>query len=150
MSGLIAFMPDWIEVILISLALSFGTTLAYKYLSDQAVMKEIKASLANLKLRMKTDKGDPEKLKEIQKEMMPLNMKFFKLSMKPTLITLLPMLVVFWGLSQVYVGADGVSTHIINLPFSIPLIGNWLGWVGTYIIFSIIFSTVLRKVMKVA
>ena len=34
---------------------------------------------------------------------------------------------------------------IITFPFTLPLFGEYLGWLGTYIIFVILFSTVLRK-----
>ena len=36
----------------------------------------------------------------------------------------------------------------INLPFSIPFIGNTLGWLGTFILFSFVTSTVLNRLLK--
>lgn len=38
---------------------------------------------------------------------------------------------------------------VIQFPFSLPLFGESLGWLGTYIIFAIVFSMVLRKLLKV-
>jgi len=37
---------------------------------------------------------------------------------------------------------------VLTLPFSIPFIGNSLGWLGTYILFSFICSIVLSKCLK--
>lgn len=147
--AIFAWLPSIVEVLLISAIISVASTLAYKYLSDQAVMKELKAEMDRLRQKSKEAHGDLEKMKEVNDQMMPLNMKFFKLSMKPTLITLLPMLLVFWGLGKLYTDASGAAMHVVNFPFSIPLIGTWLGWVGTYIIFSIVFTTVFRKAIKV-
>jgi len=94
---------------------------------------------------MKEHRRDPEKMRVIQKDMMPLNMKYLKLSMKPTLITLLPFLLIFMGLRAIY--GEAV---IIPLPWDLPLIGTSLEWIGTYIILSLIFTTVFRKALKVA
>lgn len=38
---------------------------------------------------------------------------------------------------------------VIKFPFPLPLFGEYFGWLGTYIVFAIIFSMVLRKVLKV-
>ena len=37
---------------------------------------------------------------------------------------------------------------VLTLPFSIPFIGNSLGWLGTYILFSFVFSILLSKALK--
>ena len=136
----------WIEILVIAVGLSLAMTFAYKFLTDQAVMREIKAEIDRLKKKMKASRRDPEAMQAIQKEMMPLNMKYLKMSMKPTLITLLPFLLIFMGLRAIY-----GSTIIIG-PWgpSIPIIGTSLEWIGTYIILSLIFTTVFRKALKVA
>jgi uncharacterized membrane protein (DUF106 family) len=108
-------------------------------------MRELKDEINKLKVQMKTHRTDPDKLKEVQSKMMPLNMKFFKMSMKPTLITMLPFLLIFIGLRSVY----GDAIIIGPWGFSLPIIGNSLEWIGTYIIFSLVLSTVFRKLLKV-
>lgn len=133
------------EIFILSAILSVATTLSYKFLTDQAVMKEMKAQIDSLKLKLKEAKGNLEKQQELQKEMMPLNLKYMKMSLKPTLITLIPFLLIFAGLSSLY----GEAVVIGPWGFSIPLIGNSLEWIGTYIIFSLILTTVFRKVLKV-
>jgi len=144
--GLTTFVPPVLEIFIVAAILSLVMTLAYIKLTDQAVMHEMKAEIARLKKKMGANRRDPEKLQAIQKEMMPLNMKYFKLSMKPTLYTLLPFLLIFMGLSSVY----GEAVIIGPWSFSIPLIGNSLEWIGTYIIFSLVLTTMFRKGLKVA
>ena len=138
-------MPNILEILVIATGLSLAMTFAYKYLTDQAVMREIKAEIDRLKKKMKENRRDPEKMQAVQKEMMPLNLKYWKMSMKPTLITLLPFLLIFMGLRAIY-----GEVVIIPLPWTLPIIGNSLEWIGTYIILSLIFTTVFRKALKVA
>jgi uncharacterized membrane protein (DUF106 family) len=142
-------MPNLLEIFFIATGLSIIMTYAYKFLTDQALMRELKSEIDKLKKKMKEHRKDPEKLREVQKEMMPLNMKYFKKSMKPTLITLLPFLIIFFFLNQVY-SVGGELFPIVPLPFSLPIIGNSLEWIGTYIIFSLVLTTVFRKVLNVA
>jgi uncharacterized membrane protein (DUF106 family) len=128
-----------ISIIILSFVLSMIVTLIYKFLTNQALMKELKTEMKKMQGQMKAEK-DPKKLSEIQKKSMSLNMKLMKQSFKPMLITILPFFAIFAWLRSVY----GDIT-VITLPFW----PHTLGWIGTYIIFSLIFSTVLRKLLKV-
>lgn len=40
------------------------------------------------------------------------------------------------------------KNRIIPLPFSLPYVGDSFGWLGTFIIFSLIFSVILGKALK--
>lgn len=42
-----------------------------------------------------------------------------------------------------------LSAQILSFPFSLPLIGNSLGWLGSYIIFILPFSYTFRKLLGV-
>jgi len=44
---------------------------------------------------------------------------------------------------------DYEPLKIITFPFALPLFGEYFGWLGTYIIFAIVFSMALRKVLHV-
>ena len=145
MAGVFVWMPNILEILVIATGLSLAMTFAYKYLTDQAVMRELKSEIDRLKKKMKDNRRDPEAMQAVQKEMMPLNLKYLKLSMKPTLITLLPFLLIFMGLRSIY--GEAV---IVPLPWTLPLIGSSLEWIGTYIILSLILTTVFRKALRVA
>lgn len=136
-----------LSIIGISLVLSIATTLAYRFLTDQVLMKELKKKLKTNQKRIKEAKGDPQKMMEIQRETMKTNMKYMSQSLKPMIFTIIPFLIIFAWLRSVFEGLV-----VIPLPFHVPMssLETGLGWIGTYIIFSMIFTTVFRKIMKVA
>lgn len=130
-----------ISLLGISILLSLITTLVYKYATNQSVMKELKADLKKYQEQMKDHRDNPTEVLEIQKKAMEVNSKYMKQSFKPMFITLIPFLIIFYLLKMVY------DTMII-----IPL-SFWqghLGWVGSYIIFSMVFTSLFRKALKVA
>ena len=124
----------------LSIILSIFVTLVYKYLTDQTLMRELKKDLKKYQKQMKEARSDHAKMSEISKKSMAVNMKYMHQSMKPMLFTLLPFLGIFTWLRSVF-----DSTVIFALPFW----PHTLGWIGTYIIFSMVFTTVFRKLMNV-
>ena len=124
----------------ISFLITLITTLVYKYFTDQEALKKLKEDNKGLQEEMKKHKDNPSKMMELQKEAFSKGFEPMKHQLKPMLITAIPLLLIFTWLRKVY----GVGGEIyINLGFI------HLGWLGTYIIFSIIFSMVLRKLFKV-
>jgi len=235
-------LPSLWVVIIMSFLISLIIVVIYKYATNQSLMKQLKDEIKALQKQMKELKSEPEKAMAVQKQAMQTNMKYMMQSMKATLITFIPIIILFGWLQahlayapllpgeefNVYVtleeGAKGNIT--INVPdgitalgektkkvdngqvvfkmkgdakeYSAPplefvfgdktysknviitnektyepplsqfkdspvksvLLGNksetmlnlfgWkIGWLGTYIIFALIFSMLLRKVMKV-
>lgn len=228
----------WV-IIILSFALSLLVTIIYKLVTDQNLMKQLKDELKEFQKEMKELKSHPEKMMEVQKKAMQTNMRYMMLSMKSTLITFIPLIIIFGWMSShlayepIKPGQEfSVSLNFepgtakqatIEAPEGITLLSNatkgiengraiwvmkgnegeyllqfdydgrteqkdivitykqeyrepikkvkgsnlkfieveqkkvivlnlfgWkLGWIGTYIIFSIIFSMLLRKVMKV-
>ncbi len=132
-----------ISIIFISAVLSLAVTLIYKYLTNQALMKELKDEIKKMQQKMK---AHPEKAMELQKQSMSMNMKLMKESFKPMLITIIPFFAIFWWLRTVFEGMV-----IIPLSFHIPLsaVETGVGWIGVYILSSLIFSTIFRKFLKV-
>lgn len=101
----------------------------------------MREEIKRLQNEMKLHKTEPQKLAEIQSKLMPLNMRMMSQSMKPMLLTIVPFIIIFALLGKVY------GTMLV-----LPLF-FWAGhlkWVGTYIIFSVILTTVFRKALKVA
>ncbi|MCD4666367.1 EMC3/TMCO1 family protein [archaeon] len=135
LGALVGWNPVW-GLIVISFIMTLLSTLAYKYFTDQKYMKREKAEIKIMSKEMKELKDQPDEMMKKQKELMERNMKMMKHSFRPMLFTIIPFLVVFNWLNATYEGVD------INF----LIFHSWL-WV--YIIFSIILSMVLRKVMKV-
>lgn len=237
LSPLLVLGPTW-AVIVISLLIALLITFSYKWMTDQEMMKRLKGEVKEMNQQMKKLKDQPEKMMAVQKDMMAKNMTLMKHSFKPTLITLLPLLLIYgwlyghlgfhpllpgqpflmdahfsedatgnvillespgleylspasqpvaekvkWeiqGEAGSYVaeleykgksyqkeilitekqeyaepvlqvkgnGLEQIEIHMEKL-IILNLFGWRLGWLGSYILLSIVFSTVLRKVLRV-
>ena len=132
------FTPLW-SVIILSFVITLFVTLAYKFFTDQKLLKSIKEEMKQLQGEVKKARDNPERMMQLNQEMMRKNAILLKSSFKPMVITLIPILIIFGWLRKTF-GNNGDLLHIFGLSF---------GWLGTYIISSIIFSMVLRKVLKV-
>ena len=231
-------LPILWTVILLSLIVSVIIIVITKYTTDQTLMKKLKDDIKDYQKQIKELKGNPAKAMEAQKKSMELNMKYMMHSLKPTIITFIPIILIFGWMSSTFAyesikpnqefsvtaffgkntngnaeiivpeeitivdskikkiendktmwtlkGAEG--EHILEFAYNgekqqksilitnsgkyiepskktngvikliqidyksrkiLNLFGWKLGWLGTYIIFSIIFTMALRKVMKV-
>ncbi|MEK6886555.1 MAG: EMC3/TMCO1 family protein [Nanoarchaeota archaeon] len=125
-------------VALISLIVSLITVIVYKYTTDQILMKSIKEDLDKLNKKMKEHKSDSHKMIQVQKEMWSKQMTMMKHSFTSTIYTFLPIIILFNWL-RLNLNSDKIlNLGVINF-----------GWLGSYIIFAILFSSILRKILKV-
>ncbi len=126
-------------IIFISFVLSMISTLAWKYLTDQILLKSLREKSSSMREDFKKYKNDPKKMAELNSKMAKENFEIMKLqykqSIKPMIATLIPFAFVFIWIRKTYE------------PLGAVFLG--LGGIWTYIIFSIVFSMILRKVMKV-
>lgn len=90
---LLALGPFW-AVVIISLLVSLLITFVYKWMTDQHLMKSLKDEIKQHQEEMKKHSHDTAKVMEIQKKAMTTNMEYMKHSMKPTLVTMLPLLLI--------------------------------------------------------
>jgi len=115
-------------IILSFLVTLFITTVTY-FMTDRERMKEIKDRQKELRKEMKQYKDNPEKMLEINKKLLEDMPEQLKHSMKPMLITFIPIILFFGWLRATFALTAIAST--------------WFWW---YIGFSILFSIVIRKV----
>ena len=138
-------------IVILSILINIISTVLTKIFVDTKRMKQIQEELKKNRAKMmaaskegkdpKDTKESPEeqaRLMEMQQEMMKLQFPMF--------FTMIPILLVFVWMREVFPH----GTHIITLPFSLPIWGNVLGWIGWYIFCSIPISTVIRKGFRVA
>lgn len=95
---LFGFLMNWdplYSIMFLSFLISLIIVLIYKAMTNQTEMKDLKEQLAKYQKQMREHKKEPEKMLEIQKKAMDLNMKYMGKSMKPTLITFLPIILIF-------------------------------------------------------
>ncbi|MBI3026793.1 DUF106 domain-containing protein [Candidatus Woesearchaeota archaeon] len=231
-------LPTLWSVILLSFFISLVIIIITKYMTDQALMKKLKEEMKEYQKQIKELKGNPAKALEMQKKTMEVNMKYMMHSLKPTLITFIPIILLFGWMSSTFayegikpqqefkvtvffeenthgnaelIAPDGIAImeskiqeiedgraewtlkgeageHILEFIYNaekqqksilitnddkyieptkktngainliqigykpkkiLNLFGWKLGWLGTYIIFSIIFTMALRKILKI-
>ncbi len=132
------FSARW-GVIAISFIITLFITLVYKFFTDQRLLKATKDEMKVLQQEIKKFKEDPAKMLQLNQEVMRKNAVVMKNSLKPLIITMIPVLLIFSWL-RVTFKDNGDLLSIFGLKF---------GWLGTYVISSIIFSIILRKILKV-
>ncbi|MEM0230974.1 MAG: EMC3/TMCO1 family protein [Candidatus Woesearchaeota archaeon] len=98
LSQMIRFSP-LITVILFSILITFIMTLIYKYATDQKRMKELKERLSQLQKEAKNAGSDTKKLMKINSEMMSINGEYMRHSLKPMLISWIPIILIFAWMS---------------------------------------------------
>lgn len=89
-----------VGIALISFIISLLITIVYKLVTDQDLMKRLKTELKELQKEMKDLKDQPAKAMAVQKRAMETNMKYMMQSFKPTLFTMLPIIIIFGWLNM--------------------------------------------------
>ena len=84
-----------LAVIIVSLLISVIITVVYKFTTNQSLMKQLKDEMKEFQKEMKELKAHPEKMMEVQKKAMQTNMKYMGHSMKSTLFTFIPIILIF-------------------------------------------------------
>lgn len=91
--------PSFWAIFIIAFIISFFITIIYKLMTDQHVMKSLKDDLKKHQEEMKKHRENPEKLMKIQKVSMEKNMQYMMQSFKPTLVTFIPIILIFGWLN---------------------------------------------------
>jgi len=118
-----------VSILILSFLVTVFMTIVSYYLTDRNLMKDIKERQKTVREEMKKYRDNPQKMMELNQQLMADFPHQMKQSMKISMVTLIPLLFVFNWLRTVY------STTTIH-------------WLATYIISSIIYSIILRKVFK--
>jgi len=114
------------------------TTIVQKYATDQETLRELKKEQKELQKEMQNYKDDPKKMMEIQKSVWPTSLKIMQISMKGSLFTIIPFILLFRWFMEFYVAIGN------------PKFFGFLSWFWLYLLSVLIFSSFLRKWMKVA
>ena len=130
-------------MIIITFIISFILSLFQKYTIDQETLRTLKKEQKLLQEEMKKYKDNPEKLMEFQKKQLEFIPKTFDLTMRPLLYTAIPIILFFRWFSDYF---TALSSPLKILGF-FSTSGSWI-W--AYLILSIIFSSIFRKVLKLA
>lgn len=119
------------------LMITFIATLIQKYTTDQETLREMKKEQKILQGEMKKYRDQPEKMIELNKKSLEFIPKTFKLTMRGMAFTLIPFILFFKWFQDFFTLAGN------------PRFFGIMGWFIFYLLFSIIFSSILRKMLKV-
>jgi len=119
-----------ISIVVLSFFVTLFITIVTYYMTDRVRMKELKDKQKRLRKEIKQYRDNPQKMMELNKQMMEDMPEQLKHSFKPMLITMLPIIIIFDWLRSTF-----VLTAIAK---------TWFWW---YIGSSIVFSMTLRKMV---
>ena len=118
--------------------LSFFMTLVQKYGTDQEEIREIKKQQKELQKEMKKYKDDPKKVMQLNQQQFEFMGKMMKNTMGTIVYTAVPIVLLFRWFGDYF-------SQIPDFRFL-----GFISWIWFYILCSIIFSSIYRKVLKVA
>lgn len=123
-----------ISIIIISLIVTFFSTLITKWLTNQEHLRSLKARQKEIQKELKQCQkdGDDCKMKELQSEMMKITGTMFKSSFKPLFITFIPFIILLYWIRAIYTPVMGFS------------------WFWYYLGASLISSMIFRRILKMA
>ena len=113
------------------------TTLFQKYTTDQETIKQMKDEQKKLNEELKQLEVGSQRHTELTKRSLEFFGPMMKLTMRPMIFTAVPLILFFRWFIDFF-------TALGN-----PKFFNFFSWFWYYLILSIIFSTILRKVLKV-
>jgi len=93
-SPLLKLDPLW-AVLIVSFVVSLLITIIYKYTTNQTLMKQLKGEMKDFQKQMKELRSQPQEMMKIQKQAMQTNMKYMMHSMRSTLVTFVPIILIF-------------------------------------------------------
>lgn len=118
-----------ISILVLSFLVTLFITIITYYMTDRKRMKELRDKQKALRIEIKKHKDNPQKMMELNKQMIEDMPEQLKHSFKPMLITMIPIIIIFAWLR---------STFALTV-----IAKTWFWW---YIGSSIVFSIILRKV----
>ena len=143
---IVHYLPAQASLVIISFLITFLITLAYKFLSNQQAIKTLRDEIKVLQQEMKTHRDNKDKFAEVNKAVMSKNLELMKHSMRPTLYTFIPIILLFSWLRTTYLPAG----DLFAWGFKMPFFGTGIGWLWTYIFASLIANIAFRKALKVS
>lgn len=117
--------------------ISIFMTLVQKYTTDQKTLKEMRAEQKLIQEQMKKLEVGSKEHTELNMKLMKFIGPMFKLSMRPIVYTAIPIILLFRWFSDYFVTSKFLFFGFLN-------------WFWFYLVGSIIFSSILRKILKVA
>lgn len=126
-----------IGALILFLIIAIITTLVQKYFTDQETLKAIKKEQKDIQKEMQKYRDNPSKVLDLNKQSMKLMGEMMSLTMKSSFITIIPLILMFRWFMDYF-------AQIPDFRFF-----GFFSWFWFYLLSVIIFSSILRKVLKV-
>lgn len=158
-----------LTIFLIATIIAFVTTLANKLLVDQDAMEDSREEMKQFQEKMKEAQmsGDAKELAKaqaMQQDVMAKQSDMMKNSFKPLIVTLIPIMLMFWWMAQPGNPINGVIVQLPQFVYYVLLVPLWhsvygmfygsapavpfiAGWLGWYIMCTFAMTQILRKFM---
>lgn len=141
-----------VTIFIFSAFLTIVIALINKFAVNRKVMKEIKTKMTEVKENLSKAQKDKntEEVNKYMGEYMKINGEFMKQQFKSLLISIVFIMLFLPVLNLKYGGdkQNGIDPVIVaQLPFSLPFIGNSIGWLFWYIIVSLSISVAFKKII---
>lgn len=114
------------------------TTIVQKYATDQETLKAIRKEQKEIQKEIKKIQNDPAKVMELNSQSLKLMGKMLSLGMKSSLITMIPILLLFRWFMDFF-------AQIPDFRFF-----GFMTWFWFYLLAIIFISSIFRKALKVA
>ena len=135
-------------MLIISFVISIIISIFQKFTVDQAALRELKKEQKFVSEEIKKYANNPEKLAEFNKKQLEFFSKTWNITAGSLIYTLIPIALFFRWFSEYFT----TITNPVKIYGIFSTTGSFLfpSWFWAYLITSIIFSTILRKVLKLA
>lgn len=139
-------LPGYAEMLIWASLLSLFMVILTKLLTDQNLMRSIKADMKSFNERIKKAQkaGKMDEANKMTSEMLRMSSKQMQQTMKPMLASLAVFFVAIWFFNSYY------GDLTVAVPVNLPFLGNTLNWFWWY--FLVVFATnfLFRKLLDVA
>ena len=95
-------LPPLLAVLIMAFLISLIIIIITKFTTDQSLMKKLKDDMKEHQKQLKEIRSNPTKAMELQKKTMEANMRYMGHSLKPTLITFIPIILIFGWMSSTF------------------------------------------------
>ncbi len=140
----VTILPPYLSLFIVSVFLTILILVLGRVFTNRKLIKEVKDRMEQIRenLTQAQKEGKTDVANEHLKELMKVNNTYMKQTFKLLIISLV-IISLFWPWMKFRY--EGLT--VAALPFSLPVIGTQLGWIGWYILVSFTIGWVLRKVL---
>jgi len=141
-AGLLLGLNVEVGMIIIVAIITLLTTLVQKYTTDQKALRELKEEQKILQAEMKKYENHPEKIAELSKQQFKFIPRTFKLTSRYILFTGIPFILFFRWFNDYFLTLEQSLGETV-------LFFGFFNWFWFYFIATMVFSSILRKILKV-